>query len=114
VEDDFQVQVRTTDGATVLAVIGELDLSSSGELEEALAQLDGSDTGLVILDLREVDFMDSAGLAVIVRAHQRAESAGRPFGVVQGSAQVRRLLSLTGVDGQMTVAKTPEELLGGG
>jgi anti-anti-sigma factor len=103
-----------TDDATVFTVSGELDLSSSVELEEALSQLDGSETGLVILDLRNVDFMDSAGLAVVVKAHAQAESAGRAFGVVQGSPQVRRLLSLTRVDAMMTVTQTPEELLGGG
>jgi anti-anti-sigma factor len=58
--------------------------------------------------------MDSAGLAVVVKAHQQAQSAGRPFGLVPGSPQVRRLLSLTGIEERMTVAQSPEELLGGG
>jgi anti-sigma B factor antagonist len=112
VENHFQVQVRVTDDATVFAVSGELDLTSSGELEDAIAELDGSETGLVILDLSGVDFMDSAGLAVVVKAHQRAEDAGRPFGLVNDSSQVRRLLSLTGMDKRMTIAGTREELLG--
>lgn len=99
---------------TVIAVSGELDLMSSGELEEALEELDGSDHGSVVLDLREVEFMDSAGLAVVVRAHQRAESAGTSFGVASASPQVRRLLALTGMDERMTVTRTLEELLGGG
>ena len=97
-----------------MAVRGELDLVSSGELEEALERVNGSDPPLVILDLREVEFMDSTGLAVVVRAHQRAQNTGKRFGLVNGSGQVQRLLRLTGMDERMTVAQTPEELLGGG
>jgi anti-anti-sigma factor len=85
VENDFRVEVRRTDDATVVTVSGELDLVSCTTLEEALEEVDGSHEGLLILDLREVDFMDSAGLAVVVRAHQRAESAGTPFGLVSES-----------------------------
>ena len=113
-QNDFQVEVRELEDATVLAVSGELDLVSSPELEEALARVDGSEPALVILDLREVEFMDSAGLSVLVKAHQRAQSAGRRFGLVNGTPQVRRLLSLTGMDERMTVVQTPEDLLGGG
>jgi anti-sigma B factor antagonist len=114
VEKPFQVEVQRTDNATVFVVSGELDLSSSPELEAAVGQLDSRDTGVVVLDLTAVEFMDSAGLAVVVKAHQQAESAGRAFGLVPGSEQVRRLLSLTGIERRMTVAQTPEELLGGG
>jgi anti-sigma B factor antagonist len=103
-----------TDHETVVSVTGELDLASSPALEEALEQLDGSEPRSVILDLTDVDFMDSAGLAVVVRAHQRAESAGTPFALVSASPQVRLLLSVTGMDERMTVAQTPQELLGGG
>jgi anti-sigma B factor antagonist len=114
VENEFRVEVRRTDRETVVTVSGELDLTSSAALEEALEQLGGSEPPSVILDLTDVDFMDSAGLAVVVRAHQRAESAGTPFALVSASAQVRRLLSVTGMDERMTVAQTPQELLGGG
>jgi anti-anti-sigma factor len=114
VQSQFRVEVRRTEHATVLAVSGELDLASSTELEEELDRLDDSGPALVVLDLREVAFMDSAGLAVVVKAHQRAESAGRRFGLVNGSPQVQRLLSLTRMDKRITVAHTPEELLGGG
>ncbi|HWF72676.1 MAG TPA: STAS domain-containing protein [Solirubrobacteraceae bacterium] len=113
-QNEFRLDVRRTDEATVVAVSGELDLVSSTALEEALEELDASKPGFIVLDLTEVDFMDSAGLAVVVRAHQRAESAGRQFGLISASPQIRRLLSLTGMDERLTVAQTSEELLGGG
>jgi anti-anti-sigma factor len=114
VENEFRVDVRRTDHATVLAVSGELDLASSATLGQALEEAGGSEPELVVLDLREVEFMDSSGLAVIVKAHQRAQNAGHRLGVINGSPQVQRLLSLTGMDERMTVVGTAEELLGGG
>lgn len=98
----------------MLAVSGEVDLASSPALEEALQEADGAESSVVVLDLREVEFMDSAGLAVVVKAHQRARRAGKRFGLVNRSPQVRRLLSLTGMDERMTMAQTPEELLEAG
>jgi len=55
--------------------------------------------------------MDSTGLSVLVRAHQRAVEKGRRFAVVRGSQQVQRLLSLTGVAERLTLVDAPEELL---
>jgi anti-sigma B factor antagonist len=95
-------------------VSGELDLASSAALEEELARVGESGVSQLIIDLRELEFMDSTGLSTLVKAHQRADEAGREFGLVRGPQQVQRLLSLTGVEDRMTFADTPEELLGGG
>lgn len=95
-------------------VSGELDLASSASLEQELDRVAGSGVTHVIIDLRELEFMDSTGLSMLVKAHQRADEAGQEFGLVRGPQQVQRLLSLTGVDERMTFADTPEELLGGG
>jgi anti-anti-sigma factor len=112
VEQHLIVDVRQLDGATVLAPRGELDLASCEHLEEELEQVNRSQSQLMILDLREVDFMDSTGLRLVVTADQHARESGRRFGVVNGSKQVRRLLSLTRVEEQLTVVDAPEDLLG--
>jgi len=99
----------------VLAVAGELDLATSPTLEEQLELVSaGSDAaGPLILDLTELEFMDSTGLSVLVRAHQQAQNAGRRFGVIRGRRQVQRLLSLTGVAERMPVADSLQELFAG-
>jgi anti-anti-sigma factor len=71
-----------------------------------------SDAQLVVVDLRHLEFMDSTGLSVLVRAHQRAEENGRRLGLVNGSQQVQRLLTLTGVADRLTLTDVPGELLG--
>lgn len=113
-ENHFRVELRTEDRAAVLAISGELDLSSTPELETHLAEAFRSATKVVIVDLRELDFIDSTGLSALVRANQQAQDAGCEFGIVNGGAQVRRLLSLTGVTERLRVADQPEEFLSGG
>jgi stage II sporulation protein AA (anti-sigma F factor antagonist) len=96
----------------VLIVGGELDLSSSAALEEELARALASGAPCVVVDLRKVEFIDSTGLGVLVKAHQQAREADQDFGLVQGGPQVQRLLNLTGLSERLTVADTPEEIIG--
>jgi anti-anti-sigma factor len=111
VQNNFNVEVRGGDQAVVIGVSGELDLASSPALEHELERGSASHAELVIVDLRGLDFMDSTGLSVLVRANQRATENGRRFAVVKGPQQVQRLLSLTGVADRLTLADSPEELL---
>lgn len=97
----------------MVAVSGELDLASGPELETELDRLSGPETKMVVIDLRELDFMDSTGLSIIVRAHQRMADEGCEMGLVKGSQQVQRLLDLTGVADRLRLVDTPEELLNG-
>ena len=114
-QSPFRVEVRSDERATVLAVSGELDLASSPSLESELELVFAADNSdLVILDLSELEFMDSTGLSVLVRAHQRAQESGHGFAVIKGGPQVQRLLSLTGVSERMQFADSLEELFDGG
>lgn len=112
-QSHFRVEVRNADATTVISVSGELDLASSPALEEELERVAQSDAQLVVVDLRGLEFMDSTGLSVLVRAHQRAEENGRRLGLINGSQQVQRLLTLTGVADRLTLTDLPEELLDG-
>jgi anti-sigma B factor antagonist len=111
VQNQFRVEVRRDDGAAVIAVSGELDLASGPELEAELDQLRGPDTRLVVIDLRQLAFMDSTGLSILVRAHQRLAGEGCEVGLVKGSQQVQRLLDLTGVAERLRLVDAPEDPL---
>ena len=113
-QENFRVKVRTEGRAVVLAVEGELDLASSPTLEQELDRVRDADVDLLVIDLRQLRFMDSTGLHALVKANKRAGEAGRRFAVVKGGAQIQRLLSLTGVGELLIVADTPEELLRAG
>ena len=108
-ERDFLVEAQTDARGTVVSVSGELDVASSQLLERELAKLD--EAPLVVVDLRGLTFIDSTGLGVLVRAHQVAQEQGRRFGLVRGNGQVSRLLSLTGLDEELLVGDTADQLM---
>lgn len=110
-QTDFRIDVKHGARGTVLELFGELDVASSPALEAELARV--SDTKLLVIDLRALDFIDSTGLGVLVRTHQHAKEQGQEFALVKGAGQVQRLLGLTGLSEQLPVAETAEELLGG-
>jgi anti-sigma B factor antagonist len=114
VQNQFRVDVRNDAGATVIVVGGELDLASSPTLQQEIENVLQSDAEAVILDLRELEFMDSTGLSVLIKAHHAAEESQRALYLVRGPAQVHRLLTLTGVEERLTVLDTPEDVLHGG
>ncbi len=95
----------------MLRLIGELDLAAAPTLEKELSKVAVAER--LVVDLRELEFIDSTGLSVLVKANRRAQEAGRHFGLVRGGAQVQRLLSLTGLTDRLTIADAPEQLLSG-
>ncbi len=110
-ESSFHVDVRTDGRTTVIAISGELDLATAPSLEQGLQDAENSGATLVILDLRRLAFIDSTGLAILVRAHRRAEESGRRFAVAKGSSQVQRLLELAGLEQRLELIDSPEQLL---
>jgi len=87
----------------VLAVSGELDLAAASSLEEELDRALSSGSQRIVVDLKSLEFIDSTGLSVLVRAHQRAQESGLELGLVNPGAQVERLLSLTGLTDRLTL-----------
>ncbi|MBV9194590.1 MAG: STAS domain-containing protein [Solirubrobacterales bacterium] len=109
-QSGLRVEVASKGEASVITVGGELDLATSPTLEQELGRIVAGGASTVIVDLSELEFMDSTGLSVLVRAHQKAEQNGRRFGLINGSQQVQRLLSLTGVAERLTLTEVPEAL----
>jgi anti-sigma B factor antagonist len=112
-QSHFDVKVHHEAGAAVVTLSGELDIAAAPSLEQQLETVFAAPPAQLIVDLRELEFIDSTGLSVLVKANQRAESDGLRFGLAGGGTQVRRLLSLTGIAERLTVADEPAELLGG-
>jgi anti-anti-sigma factor len=100
-------------GVVVITLAGELDLASAPALGDAIDHATASGAELVIVDLRGLEFIDSTGISVLVKAHQAAAQSDSRFAIVKGSPQIERILSLTGLDEQLTLLDAPEELLQG-
>lgn len=110
VQDGLLTVSRADEGAHIrLSLAGELDLSNLPTLE---ATLDGAiDSGKkVLIDLDGLEFVDSTGLALIVRTLGRADAERFSF-VPSRSHGVRRVLELTGLDERMVIATAGTERL---
>ncbi len=88
----------------VVVVAGELSLAEAPILERHLADVLAKAPSTIIVDLAGVEFIDSTGLSVLVRAQQQASEHGVEFGVQNPRAQAHRLLSLTGLEERLTIA----------
>lgn len=99
--------VDVLDGPARVAVGGELDLGTVGRFEAALSQAEARGDDPVVVDLRDVAFMDSSGLRAILEAYKRGLSAGRRLVVVCGPGAVRRVLEITGASTVLDVAAEP-------
>jgi anti-sigma B factor antagonist len=101
----------THDTWGLLTVDGELDLSTSPELREALVALaDGYDR--IAIDLRAVTFMDSTALGVIVAAMKRAREHGGELALVGPNGSPRKVLSITALDQIVPIVEDPDGLAG--
>src|ERR1041384_863049 len=80
----------------VLVVEGEIDTLTAGALDRALAQLLADPSEVLIVDLSDVTFLASSGLAVLIRsAHEAGE---RRLRLVSSARAVRRPMEITGSD----------------
>ena len=93
----LQIQRVCTAGGMVLTLEGELDISTAAELERQLPFVDHAGIKTLLIDLERVEFMDSTGLALIVRAAQSAKTSGCQLRLRSGPRQVQRLFELTGL-----------------
>lgn len=89
----------TTEGHATLVLGGELDLSSTAELEAMIEQLCTPETLTLTIDLRRLAFMDCAGVHVLVGAAELCRRNECEFRVTGGPA-VQRLVELSGLDAQ--------------
>jgi anti-anti-sigma factor len=95
-------------------VHGELDLSTALQLEGPLEEATEAADAAVLIDLAGCQFIDSTGIALIVRAWQRIDAAagnGGKGGLVLccQNEQVRRVLEVTGLEHSLRVFETREE-----
>jgi anti-sigma B factor antagonist len=104
----FEVQSEDLEnGIRVFTVRGELDMNTAPQLEGCLEKALSDSSSSIMLDLSECEFIDSTGIALIVRAWQRVDREG---GDGDGrlvlcciNHQVRRLLKITGVEGTISM-----------
>lgn len=93
---ELTVKSQRLGRAVVVAPRGEIDLATWRLVDTELASA-ARDAGTVVLDLREVAFMDTSGLRLLFDHQRHASGGGYRFLVVPGPPQVRRILDIAGL-----------------
>jgi anti-sigma B factor antagonist len=99
-DSGLTIAVEDQDGSTVVRLSGELDLSGIAELESQLGPLVARpDLDQIVFDLADLGFIDSSGLAILVKT----AVAGKSVRLRRPSQLVREVVALTGLDGVLPV-----------
>jgi anti-sigma B factor antagonist len=105
-----EFEVRRNDGTVILSISGELDVASAADFD--LARAEALSTGLpVVIDLAECEFIDSSGVAGIIRTFDRATDADQPFALAGSGPQVRRVLDLSGMSQMLPYFRSLDEAI---
>jgi len=108
---DFEVTRERQDGAFVVRVKGEIDLSTHEHLGEELIRAAG-EGGPVIVDLSGCSFIDSSGIrALLLGSRAASENGDGPFAIAGATPAVERVLKLTRVDEAITIYENVDEAL---
>lgn len=99
----MQLSVSQSNGHAILTVSGEVDLSTSPQLDGAVIDAVAQELTHLTIDLSNVSFLDSSGLSVIVKALKRSRDAGAKFDVVATNERVLKVFSITGLDTVITI-----------
>ena len=101
---------RAAEGVASIAPRGDLDLETVDDFDAEARRLldDGAHT--VVVDLRDVTFIDSAGLCRLAALSRRGRRTGHRVCFVRGSRRVTRLFVLTGLSAGMEWVRSPEDV----
>ena len=90
---------------------GELDFSRAYTFDEEMRRLEAQKPNSIVLDLRKLNFLDSAGLGRVLAIQRRATRDGRRLVVVRGCRAVERLFALTALDLRLEMVSDPRAVL---
>jgi anti-anti-sigma factor len=103
--EPFRCDIDPGDGRIRVIPRGEVDVATAPELDGRLRELRASGFDRLLLDLRDVTFMDSTGLRLILSWDEVARSDGLRFELLPGPPHVQRLFEITGVLARLPFAE---------
>jgi anti-anti-sigma factor len=115
-DEALTIEVRHEQGCAIVTAAGEIDISTVTALRERLFDVTASGAPLAV-DLEQVSFIDSVGLATLVGAANRAAAHGGSLQVACARPKIRQLVRLTGLDCRIPPAAGDREAqaaVGGG
>jgi anti-sigma B factor antagonist len=101
----FALRLEQRGKSAILSLAGEFDLTSKKEFEAGLSDIASRALAEVIVDLRGVTFIDSAGLRLILEAWSQCRRGGFDFGVLLSDGRLRGVFQETGLDQTLPIVE---------
>ena len=99
----FDVTAEDRGDLVHLRLSGELDISTAPKVEDELARVEPNRPELIVLDLRNLAFMDSTGLRLLIAADTRARQQNRRLTIVKGPEAVQRVFRITRLEERLEI-----------
>jgi anti-anti-sigma factor len=99
--EPFRIDVEPSRDSVRVAPVGELDIATVDKLRAEVDRLRESGFNKVVLDLRQVRFLDSTGLRLILELDAAATEASQELMLIRGTAVVQRIFEVTQVSGRL-------------
>ena len=109
----MEIDVARHGGAAVVRLNGRLDLLSAADVKGRLAQVVALGDRRVVVDLKEVPFVDSSGLGALIGGLKAARQAGGDLRIARPAQQAQTILELTTLNRVLRPYATVEEALAG-
>jgi len=103
-------EIQRLDGAVVAHLVGELDLYNAPSLREALLEIASEQPERLVIDLEDVDFVDSTALGVLIETRAKLENK-KAFLLAAPGPDTRRALMISGLDRHLSLHDTVESAL---
>lgn len=109
--NDLSISVQSRGQAAVVHVAGEVDMHRSPQLRDRLHMLDTKKVTRVVIDLSEVPYMDSSGIATLVEAMQKYKRADTALTLASLQPRVKAVVEIARLDQIFDLAGSVDEAL---
>ncbi len=106
---NLQIEMRTSDGVTILDIVGEVDLYTAPRLEEGLRRAASGARPLLAVNLTRVAYLDSTALRVLTESHKDVQARQGAIVVIATQPTIQKIFQITGLGAVFPVVATERE-----
>ena len=108
---DLTLTTRDVDGKTIVAVGGEIDVYTAPKLRDKVTELVGDGHYNLVIDMENVDFLDSTGLGVLVGGLKRVRAHDGSLDLVCTQQRILKILKITGLTEVFGIYETADQAI---
>jgi anti-sigma B factor antagonist len=108
---DLTITTREAEGRTVVSVAGEIDVYTAPRLREEITELVAAGTYDIVIDMSEVEFLDSTGLGVLVGGLKKVRAHDGSLHLVCNQDRLLKIFRITGLAKVFVIHDTAEAAL---